>query len=312
MHATAEKKTPVLFAFGHHPWGALHGDTRFFRRSVVPFAKNQLNQGRRVAIIAEMTTYLSRYDKDYYSHKLEQKGLNPEQAMRAWAAVQEIVMQHNILRTDPVIHKPWGFEKAVVKLNQNGAGIELTVEPNLISTVYLLHVPALLNPPDIKQLRHKSYSEQLDEMVTYLRAWIAAHVSRDRNVAQKANDLASEDPDRAIIIPRGYGHRGMVCLFDETRYSITIKERSFPMDFIYDAMALSYTKELNQSELEQFAKLQLNFLRLNAPLFKLLEAYARPYYIMSNSAMLLYSFLIDGMMSAAHSISRAYSQFHRQ
>jgi hypothetical protein len=245
----------------------LRADRPFFRRTVGSFLDRQLSEGRRSAIILEGAMQYPFFDKTNLEHKLAEKGLDFNSAMRARLALFEIYTVEGCLIENPQSDKwSWGFERTARGISETNPGmIEVVTEPQSIEVFLKLSQPPL-NGGGMPSypLPGRTYQEKVNFVAAFITAFIEAHQKRDKLVFKLSESLSEQDPSRAIIIPRGYGHRGMSVYFTPENYRVTICEKgsnSTPLD---DAFKLSYARLLSPIEIDRYAKMYIDWLRLNA------------------------------------------------
>jgi hypothetical protein len=257
-------RTPLLLAFGEHPaecGGIRYGaDKRFFKSAVVPFLEEHVERrGVKAAIIFEfnMGFDLQGYDR-----------LNPAHAK----AVHDLVAQTGKDMGDAVSPSldagaeiganaywfDWGFLDKVIAINSNKPGrVQNIVEPLGADTAWNMWDQALVSDAMRKAGTFEERVEIEKEVIKYS---ARTCIQRSRRVAELARSMRGQEPQMAIIIPRGYAHSGMVAFFGQDKFDITCVShmRGAPR-FSSDIIIEAFGREVSEDEWRRHAALSLRF-----------------------------------------------------
>ncbi len=256
------RRTPLALAFGDHP-GNFHGlrfpaDRAFFRAAVVPFLENAvLKEGRNAIIIHEFNTGLELGHLDRH---------NPEHAEaveNAMAGIERGINEHFSETLDAgrrlVRYSDWfdwGYVDDVARMNGSAPGrVRSIVEPLRASTAWLVHDSIA---PRRRIRAAEGFDGMVEEECEAIRFSIAICLERSRRVSALVKEIRAADPDIAIVVPRGWAHRGMETDFDFSEFQIVASAalKGVP-HFSSEAVVESFSRELGQDELHRYARLTL-------------------------------------------------------
>jgi hypothetical protein len=257
-------RTKVLLAFGLHAEPGMFGaDRRFFSKAVSRFFNKKIRK-RGAALIMES------FDM---GEDLQLEGIRKlrSASRTAWEAVNEEFrhMQEKLEETSRKFFEngemppelagasAWGFEELLLSSNR--------VRPG---TVKYFAERASLKPFEaqwdsriLKEdfcARNWQGRQSLDIMIEYIKKMAEMIVGRDKAVFNLARRLVWQDPQRAIIMPRGFRHHGMQLLFDKKDYDVTVEMGQDPSDMTYSGLIAckSYQGELPKEVYEQYGTLE--------------------------------------------------------
>ena len=103
--------------------------------------------------------------------------------------------------------------------------------------------------------------EGVGTMMGFIRTMAEDCIRRDRGVLGMVERSAALDPDAAIVVPRGSGHRGMVALLEGSPHRVHVAERLDCEDFMDRAVRISYGRALGDDELRAYAVLELELMK---------------------------------------------------
>jgi hypothetical protein len=257
-------RTPLLLAFGEHPaecGGIRYGaDKRFFKSAIVPFLEEHVEKrGVKAAIILEfnMGFDLQGYDR-----------LNPAHAK----AVHDLVAQTGKGMEDAVSPGldagngiganaywfDWGFLDKVIAINSGIPGrVHSIVEPLMSDIVWNMWDQTLVSYAMRKAGTFEERVEIEKEVIKYS---ARTCIQRSRRVAELAKRMRAEEPQGAVIIPRGYAHSGMAAFFSQEEFDITCVShmRGGPR-FSSDIIIEAFNRDVGEDEWRRHAALSLRF-----------------------------------------------------
>jgi hypothetical protein len=243
-------KTKVFLALGEHDLRGRPANVSFFRDTISPILDQIDKDGTRGIIVHEVIVGPRLRSKDIPKFLAK----SPADRVRAVARLDERVNRlargvrsHFEVTLD--IGEPdnwfgeWGFEQSLLSINKRTPGrIRSAIEPQatcLLLTVelshYLLHhwVEDIVDFEGLKNMA----KARMFSVVTNL-------FLRDCALTKCILDLAAEDPQRAIIVPRGYSHIGIYERLD--LYHSDIFEISLTMDNSKITRLTQYSMDLSR------------------------------------------------------------------
>jgi len=276
-------KTPVLLAFGKH---GRQGDKRFFRENVGSFIdKRIIKEQREGAIIYELLLYprvpSAPQTPEQMKYALERKG-NYRRKFESELEDLETRINEDWMETrdrgNPFMKRSlnWGFENQVMGINLHSPGkITHKIEPQRADVAYADWVMTL--DADKLILPGYDHSRMVEDLVDFIPKLIEYQVLRGKHVKSLVDKLREENPERAIIIPRGTAHKGMRHLFSPEEYDVTFADSGYQLDFTDALLASSYARMPSQNKIRQTAVLQAHYIdywnansvRLIQPLLKI-------------------------------------------
>ncbi len=141
--------------------------------------------------------------------------------------------------------------------------VEILVERQSGEAYYLGVLHGILEKAlSLRMMRHQGdWSEKdMEIMIEYLKVSAKLEVHRDRNVISQIEAVADANQGTIFIVPRGYGHRHMAKIVDESRFEVTLKEDDGgSLGFEDDVLSMSYSQELGEEELRKYAALNLDY-----------------------------------------------------
>lgn len=270
-------KTPVYFAFGQHHAGIIDSDKKFFRKTIASYI-DQLAEDQPAVVIAEHSQIAlslkseldqrisKRYlidlrDVDKVLHRKHGQAKKRAKA-RLIKTIQEDEALMNELYQQTIeqgnefvsiLDREWGYESVVQSVNQKQPGrIKVVCEPQQLEVLLLR-----IEKSDLDEKVHRSEEGQLCQTIheQYLLKTIEYHLKRDQAVYQLTEQLAAENPERAIIIPRGAGHQPMVKKFFEfnSRFATTTTTKTFYSPF-EELLSIAYEREPSEKEVKDLAR----------------------------------------------------------
>ncbi len=268
-------RTKLLLITGAHGSNKHRPNAKFFRDDVLPFLEeNVVRGGMRAALIYEIL----HFDMIPTAPKSEQemrtvlaqdgnRGRKNKEAVQAELTKIERLMTKDWRETrdkgQPFmkVSLNWGFEDVVLSINQTKPGqIAHYMEPQSAETAYGFWATEILWK-EFVDISQEEREARINALIEYIRKLAEIQVHRDRLVFSLSERLRGEDPERAIIIPRGTAHRGMQVLFSDDKYDLTYKDAGYLLDFTDEAIARSYVDSLSTAELRKYAELELDYLR---------------------------------------------------
>lgn len=265
------ERTPILLAFGRH--GKKRRDRQFFRETVGSFIDDVVEpEERPAAIIYE---YLLPYvlangprNLDEARTLLSQEGSErtkterriAQETTKAYRDISELVHAHlDVGGFSRSKLFRWGFEDHIQRLNgQRHKRVLNFIEPQDAQTMYGLWESEL----EFNRMNYfitQNHGSQVQAVIDYTKKLIEVQTRRDAKVRDFALKLRKEDPRRAIIIPRGTGHRGMHVLFDSASFDVRYESADYALDFADELLARSYTHMPSDEELRLCAERQVKF-----------------------------------------------------
>jgi hypothetical protein len=279
-------KTKLLLAFGAHGNLKSAGERGFFRDTIVPFLdEHVVREKKKAALIYETVLEIPmRYDTtqpepfrtisalDTLKEKRESilKGLD---TLLAHASGKIAALFSNSFDKGITPYafateswelaflgslELWGFAQDAIRLN--GAmpdSIRFFLEPQNSEVVYLGE-----NQKFLIRLLQQGKLRDLELMTEYMGLGIREMLLRDSGVVALADKLAAENPDGAIIIPRGVAHAPIEHFFDKDRYDVTTHVSGMGIvPFSSNALVKAYRGALDERELRLYAKLEMELLK---------------------------------------------------
>jgi hypothetical protein len=249
-------KTPLLLAFGEHPVPSNPvnepGDRQFFRSQVLPFIdRHVIKEKRPATIIHEYNPYfdlgsIDRRDDEQMEH-MRKRVAEVERDLNN-------AMAQSLDRGVMISQNPgwfdWGHMDAVLGINAKNQGrISNIIEPLASDTAWMLWDQAALSDR-IEQAQ--SMNKLLNLQKDYLLNSITIALGRSRRVADLVKTLREKDSERAIIICRGWAHKGMVNLFNKSDFDMSAVDK---IDTPYPssrAIIQSFSGALNEEQLGRY------------------------------------------------------------
>lgn len=253
------QRTPLLLVFGEH--GGRNGrlrtppDKEFFKDIVHPFVeKHIVRGGKRALIIHEYNTAINcdGLDNTGVSNAMGtiERGLNQK--------LEATFNQGFAMDEDSMHWFDWGFMDMVLEINRGAPGtVECIVEPLGASTQWIMW-----RQNRFARARRASptFDDTVMAEVEMIKGSIEICMDRDRRLVEFVHKLRRENPDRVIIIPRGYAHKGMAHDFDYLNYRKAEAARLTGAPwFSTEAIIEAFSRRLTQSELERYARLSLHY-----------------------------------------------------
>ena len=257
-------RTPLALAFGDHPArcnGVYYGaDKPFFRNAVVPFLDEQVVRGgRRAIIIHEFNIFfdLNNLDPKNASHIRHVEGIMKEAEKNANAHFRQTLDAGRPLRENAGWFD-WGYLDYIAEINGRTPNmITNIVEPQRGSTLWLMNGYGSQYTPVGDA---DSFANRVAAEAESIRGSIRICLERSRRVSALVKEIRRKYPDAAIVVPRGYAHKGMAVDFDQSEFQLTVSERlkGVPL-FSSEAIAASFSGALGDAEIARYARLSIYY-----------------------------------------------------
>ncbi|MDP3765189.1 MAG: hypothetical protein Q8R04_01640 [Nanoarchaeota archaeon] len=266
------EKTKLLLVFGRHGNEGTKA-SRFFRAKIVPFLEEEVKQGgKKAAIVYESTIYHgllhdSTTEEDLRALLMQtgnKRGRNTAtidtELKRFDERMAEFRVYSNRGHSPPVAYyRDFGVDDVVLKINRAVPGRILHfTEPHSAEVVYHYWAWGLASKEYLRSIADRERSTKA--LTDSMREFVQFTLERDRLLFPFVESLRREDPNRAIIIPRGDKHSGMSGLYTPDKYDAVIKIESSPSDFMDDLIDRSYRFEHTEKELRHYGELQSHYL----------------------------------------------------
>jgi hypothetical protein len=253
------KRTPLLLVFGEH--GGRNGrlkiepDKEFYKGLIDPFVEKHVVRGGKKAIVIHE-----------YNTAINCEGLDNREVIEIMANLEKKILLKLeatfncglVMDENSMDWFDWGFMDRILEINREAPGtIDCVIEPLGASTQWIMWRQSMLS----RQRRSaRSFDESVLTEVEMIRGSIQVCIDRDKRLVEFVNRLRRENPDRAIIIPRGYAHMGMARDFDYLHYmkSEAARLTGAPW-FSTEAIIEAFSREITPAELERYARLSLHY-----------------------------------------------------
>ena len=265
-------KTALLLAFGAHNSKSGY-DKKFNRDTVGNFIDEKVvSDGRNAIIITELLGYdIFPSAPKTIDQKIELFGMSKNRIRKVKKVIEREAKDYeNRLNNkwketrengSPFMWRTLslGFEPKVLAINSKDHGrIQNIVEPHSAEIGFEKWMSDL-SYESYAQTRYVSREEKLGAMKKYVSHFLKSQIARVLALANKADKLRQENPDMAIIIPRGTSHRGMLSLFNENDYDISSASADYALDFVDELLANSYDVFPDSDTLDKVVSLQLDY-----------------------------------------------------
>ncbi|MCP4648119.1 MAG: hypothetical protein GY852_10385 [bacterium] len=272
------KRAPVLLAMGRH--GTKDDGScqkGFFKKTVVPFMREQVSKRRNVFLIQELFIHEGGF-KPFTPERRKQLLAEDEGAIHSIQKTLDSTKDKWDLMLRESIGKgiesegaarigitDWGYMEAILELNaERENSVIMVVEP---PDARVLCKDMQRRDFDKKVMEEPTSWEMGDEMAGLrsmverigrsMHNTINVTVGRDSALVGLVKRIVAENPDPAIIVPRGSAHIGMEHLFDPEVFELTVIGSGLPKDFSQRAVYESYKRELQPQEIGEFALMQI-------------------------------------------------------
>jgi hypothetical protein len=257
-------RTALALAFGEHP-GQSYGvrfdaDRKFFRAAILPFLEEHvIRLGKKALVIHEFNVGydLSGLQRDNKEHEEIIRALLRQTEEKANNALGATLNAGIPLAPDQGWFD-WGYAERIAEINRSIPGaITNIVEPLRPSTVWLMWEQTLACE---RSRGARSFEESVEIEMEAISGSIDICLGRSRRVAALVKEARESRPDMAIIVPRGFAHRGMADEFDYSEFEMTVSYglRGAPL-FSSEAIIESFGRLLGEDELRRYALLSLHF-----------------------------------------------------
>jgi hypothetical protein len=156
----------------------------------------------------------------------------------------------------------FGLERAVQGINQRDPGtIEVVIEPQRRET-FMKFIAFLEGHRKFEDARTEKDKKKMIRTSTEKSKALLEHaIGRDWTVFKLAKAAAEQDPDRAIIIPRGWAHMGMVEKFFANcdLFDIEVKINDVQPAAMGNAFVKSYKEPLSEREWHRVSEYDLYY-----------------------------------------------------
>jgi hypothetical protein len=253
------KRTPLLLVFGEH--GGRNGrlrvppDKEFYKGLVDPFVeKHVVGEGKKAIVVHEYNTAINC---DGLGNS-EVSAIMANLENRLNLKLQATFNQGIPMDQDSMDWFDWGFMDNILEINRNAPEtVECIVEPLGASTQWIMWKQSKLSR---KHRTTKTFDESVIAEAEVIRGSIEICMDRDRRLVEFVHKLRRENPDRVIIIPRGYAHKAMAQDFDYLHYmKIESARLTGAPWFSTEAIIEAFSKHLTPAELERYARLSLHY-----------------------------------------------------
>lgn len=257
-------RTALALAFGEHP-GQSHGlefdaDRKFFRAAILPFLEEHvIRRGKRALIIHEFNVGfdLNGLERGNEEHEKILGELVRKTEENANARLSATINSGMPLSPDQGWFE-WGYGERIAEINRSIPGaIRNIVEPLQPGTVWRMWEQTLVCE---RSRITGSLAESVDIEMELIRRSIDICLERSRRVVALVKEARESHPEMAIVVPRGFAHRGMADDFDYSEFEMTVSYslRGAPL-FSSEAIIESFGRTLGKEELRRYAMLSLNF-----------------------------------------------------
>ncbi len=287
-------KTPLLLMFGRHVGDiakhqrkkqekVLKGDTKFFKRSAKKFFKDRiLAEGRRGVVIHELSIDIDADKlKDDKGRKLDKEEVLKEKDKPKESLLDQIEGMLDEATEDLLAifsltlnigekmfsFSDWGYEPQMIAINRKYPGrIANILEPQTAEALIQMWEEELL----CKRIMEAGINENMDKLIQMKleeqRIMLESLLQRDEQIFKLAKRLAQEDPERAIIIPRGGAHSAMAQRFfaNSDLFDIECHVSSEESGFGEEELIRAYCngiETVTMEERERIARLNLHWSR---------------------------------------------------
>ena len=256
-------RAALLLAFGEHP-GENHGisfdaDRNFFKSTVLPFLEEQVIRcGKKAFVIHE------------YNVGIDLRGFEKGNA-KDEKIVSEILMKteekaNNAFSSSLNAGLPlapelgwfdWGYAERIAQMNKDNPGaIRNIVEPLKPGTAWHMWEQSVA----LERSSACCFSESVEIEIDMIRRSIEICLERSRRVVALVKAIREADPHTAIVVPRGFAHRGMSGDFDYSEFEMQVSYnlQGVPL-FSSEAIIESFGRKLGEEELRRYAMLSLHY-----------------------------------------------------
>lgn len=254
-----KKRTPLLLLFGEHPGRCgplmLRGDREFFRRNFAPFVEKEVaGAGKSALMIHEY---------------------NPAVGLDAFPSPEGLIslqmhLDHMRVSINGALAKTlgagkglergmewfdWGCAEEIIRVNRARPGaIENVIEP------LCAEVAATLGLPDEAGRGRAGFGEKLEREKRNVAMAVQVCRQRSATLARSIKALRKEDPERPIIVTRGFAHQGMERFFGRDEFEITSAARLISAPYpSTEAVMKGMSGEITEAELRRYAEMSVHF-----------------------------------------------------
>jgi len=280
-------KTRLLLAFGRHGnagkgMGPMQGNKQFFKNAAKDFADSQrehiviiheqgpmlgMESSSQISKLMDVWSSLNAFRGFVERREEAIAGIEPKRAylenvmnMQMCDAVVGIPGNTLEIGIDGDMNDPFGM---IAFARESPEHVKVLVERQSGEAYYLGVLHGILEKALSLRMdeHHGEWSEKdVEIMVEFLKVSAKLGVHRDRNVISQINAMADANPEGIFIVPRGYGHRHMAKIVDDSRFDVTLKEDAKAcLGFEDDVLSMSYSQELEDAKLRMYSELNLDY-----------------------------------------------------
>lgn len=247
--------TRLVMAFARHNDMNNHGgNMNFFRDILAPELEDIAKKGKRALVLFEISFYPQAFGQFPPTVGTMWNVVRQEGAGRArtLAKLQRKLEKHKIVfdremestfeigkRSDKY-ELDWGFEDTVARINGKNPGqMRIISEPQSAEAIHALFRADLME----HMIQEIGGYPHIDAVVDHVEYYSEHLKLRDTATFSAVEQLAAEDPEGVIILPRGTAHRNMASLYGNNKYEVTCMELKREQVRLVDDLAseLHYT-----------------------------------------------------------------------
>jgi hypothetical protein len=257
-------RTALVLAFGEHPGHCCglryEADKAFFRGAVLPFLdEHAVSRAQKVLVIHEFNVGydLSGMSPENPEHLAGVRGVVEKMEEHANAVLRGS-LDCGIMPDEYQSWLDWGYLERIIEINRAAPGrIRNIIEPLSDSTVWRMWDQTLTCN---RTGDAGGYAERVELEMEIIRHSIEICLGRSRRVSALVKEIREKEPETAIIVPRGYAHKGMAVDFDFSEFEMRVSYglRGVP-HFSSEAIAESFARKLSEGELMRYAVLSIRF-----------------------------------------------------
>ncbi|MGV8085619.1 MAG: hypothetical protein ACP5N9_05195 [Candidatus Bilamarchaeum sp.] len=245
----AQNRKIVRMVFGEHGDEFTPPNSRFFRSASKPFLADQLSNRRPTIVLLEAQVPVDPEfivgKSDDQLRDLAHVAVEPFGDFRL-QVVQTI--NDSLSKGELPKAELFGLGKDILRCNRTHKGqVQVAFEPSSEETLYLDWKRYLLQLPS---------SKDPDKFYEFIRVVVELSFARDRLLIDEISTLS--DTGASILSIRGFGHSGMVRMFDPDKFSVESAIQPHAPQFLFDAITERYDGPVSDHRLHLYATLQLS------------------------------------------------------